>query len=137
VLGVLGLTAAVTVPLFIVLAIFGKLLITFMFGSKYPFAAESLTLLGGGMALYGFYLVLETAWVALGHPEIDALATGTAMVTTVAAGFLLIPRLGLTGAALASGAGVLAMLAVIGTFTVREWYGGRAVPEGEHHARAG
>lgn len=115
--GVLGLTAAVTLPVVVVFATFGTQLVGVVFGSKYPLAAQPLALLAIGMALYGFYLILESTWIALGRPWIDALATGIGMAVTVGLGLLLVPRTGLGGAAAAFTLGALAQLVVITGFT--------------------
>jgi O-antigen/teichoic acid export membrane protein len=70
------------------------------------------------MAFYGLYLLLSGSWRALGRPAIDAWATGAGTIVTVALALLLVPRLGLVGAASAFTIGALTQLAVIGGYTV-------------------
>jgi O-antigen/teichoic acid export membrane protein len=115
--GALTLTAAATLPVLAVVAAWGVPLTHAIFGEKYPHAAEPLSWLGLGMALYGFYLILESAWVGLGRPLIDAIATGAAMLGTIVTGLLLIRPLGLSGAAIAFTTGSAMELAVIGFYT--------------------
>ncbi len=74
------------------------------------------------MAFYGFYQLLESAWIALGRPHIDLVATGVGMLGTVALGFMLVPRAGLTGAAIGFAAGSALKLGAIGGFSIlRLW----------------
>jgi O-antigen/teichoic acid export membrane protein len=120
-LRVLALTASISVPVLAALALFGAPITMLVFGDKYPQAAVPLTALGVGIVLWGFYLVLESWWVGLGRPKIDAVATAAGMIGTVGIGLLLVPAHGLNGAALAFAAGSAAQLLVIAGFTVR-WF---------------
>jgi O-antigen/teichoic acid export membrane protein len=117
-LAALGLTSLATIPLVSGAALFGSRLVLIMFGSKYPQAAAPLAILAIGMGLYGFYTVMGSIWVGLGRPTVDPVATGLAMVCTVTAGLMLIPRIGLTGAALAFTVGAAVRLTVIVALTV-------------------
>lgn len=128
-LKVLGLLASGTAGMVAALAFFGRPLMAIVFGSKYPEAADPLTALAVGMGLYGLYLVLESAWIALGRPLVDTLATAAGMVVTLVTGVVFVPALGVRGAALAFAAGAAAKLVVIGSFTVTLYLpprGGRA-----------
>jgi O-antigen/teichoic acid export membrane protein len=89
-----------------------------VFGSKYPQADQPLAILAVGMGLYGFYTVMGSIWVGLGRPTVDPVATGLAMVCTLAVGLTMIPRIGLTGAALAFTIGAAMRLSVIVAFTL-------------------
>ena len=116
---VVGLTAAILVPLGATMAVLGTPLITLVFGSRYALAATVVPLLILGMVCYGLYLVLATSWAwGLGRPQIDPAATAVAMVVTVTLGLMLVPGAGLLGAAFAYTAGAVSQLAVIGGFTV-------------------
>jgi O-antigen/teichoic acid export membrane protein len=117
-LAALGLTSLATIPLVAGAVLLGPRLIVIVFGSKYPDASVPLAILAVGMGLYGFYSVMGSIWVGLGRPGIDPVATGTAMVCTLAVGLALIPRLGLEGAALAFTLGAAARLTVIAAFTL-------------------
>lgn len=120
-LRVLALTAAISLPVFAALALLGRPIMLLLFGSKYPQAAVPLPALAAGMVLYGFYLILESWWVGLGRPKIDAAATAAGMIGTVGIGLLLVPAHGLNGAALAFAAGAAAQLIVIVGFTVHRF----------------
>lgn len=114
----MGFTAVVTLPLVAGAAWLGPPLVMMLFGSKYPDAATPLAMLAIGMGLYGFYSVLVSIWIGLGRPVIDPVATGLGMVCTVASGLVLIPQMGLAGAALAFTMGAAVRLAVIVGFTL-------------------
>jgi len=118
ILAALALTGVVTIPLVAGAIVFGPRLIFIVFGTKYPQAATPLALLAIGMGLYGFYTVMGSIWVGLGRPIIDPVATGVAMVCTLGVGLVMIPRVGLEGAALAFTIGAGARLIMIGGFTV-------------------
>jgi|GEM_PF-1276295 len=115
--GALRLTGLVTIPVTIGVILLGAPMLSLLFGGKYPLAAQPLSILAFGMACYGLYLVFESAWVSLGRPTIDAMATGTGMTMTIVTGLLAVPHMGLRGAALAFAAGALAQLLVIAGFT--------------------
>ena len=127
VLFALTLMAVATAPIAAVLVWFGEPIILFLFGTRFPLAAQPLTLLVIGMSLYGFYVVLENFWVGLGQPRIVATASGVAMLLTVGVGVILVPQLGDIGAAIAFATGAAAQLALIGSFTVRMLYSGATV----------
>jgi O-antigen/teichoic acid export membrane protein len=129
-LRVLALTAAVSVPALAVLALLGPQITMLVFGDKYPQAVVPLPALAVGIVLWGFYLVLESWWVGLGRPKIDAVATAAGMIGTVGIGLVLVPAYGLNGAALAFAAGSAAQLLVITGFTVRWFRPWDRVPSG-------
>jgi len=60
----------------------------------------------------------------LSRPAIDSISSGTAMVVTLVTGLVLIPHVGLIGAAWAYGAGATAQLFVLVSFTVSRIYVG-------------
>jgi O-antigen/teichoic acid export membrane protein len=122
---VVGLTAAVTVPIGAVMAVFGMPIISAVFGSRYAIAGTILPVLALAQVLYGLYLVLAGSWAwGLGRPQIDPIATGAAMIATLASGLLLVPVAGLMGAALAYAAGAATQFLVIAGFTVWTIYTG-------------
>ena len=114
----LGLTACITIPAVIVLALGGGILVVLIYGKGYLPAAGPLAMLGLGMALHGFYLILQSTWVGIGHTRIVPIAMGAAMVVTIVAGLALIPTHGAVGAAIAFAAGAAVQLAVIGVPTL-------------------
>jgi O-antigen/teichoic acid export membrane protein len=118
VLGALRIVAVLTIPLVALLVLFRRPLVSILFASGYADAAAPLAILSVGMGLYALYTVLEWAWIARGHPTVDAVATGSGMLTTVAAGVILVPRAGLGGAALAFAAGAAVQFLVISGVSV-------------------
>lgn len=114
----LGLAVVVVVPSLLILITLGGPIVRLIFGSKYPYAVEPLPLLALGMGAYGFYIILESVWIGLGRPAIDAVATGAGMLATVGTGLLLVPRNGLGGAAAAFAIGAGVQLVCIGLFTI-------------------
>ena len=112
------LVAALTVPALVVLVALGEPIVALVFGARYPRAVDALPWLAAGMCAYAFYVVLESVWIGLGRPMIDAVATGCGMVTTIAIGLVLISGTGLAGAGASFAIGALTQLAVIGTFTL-------------------
>jgi O-antigen/teichoic acid export membrane protein len=114
----LGLTGLVTVPLVAASVLLGPWLIPHVFGTKYPDAGGPVAILSVGMGIYAFYTVLGSIWVGLGRPLVDSIATGLAMTVTVGTGLVLIPHIGLDGAAVAFTSGAAMRLLVMGTFTL-------------------
>jgi len=125
------LAAALAVPALVVLVALGKPIVALVFGARYPHAVEALPWLAAGMCAYAFYVVLESVWVGLGRPLIDAVATACGMVMTIAIGLVLISGTGLPGAGAAFALGALTQLAVIGAFTLivymRSTHAGRPI----------
>jgi O-antigen/teichoic acid export membrane protein len=114
----LTFTALLTAPAVTILIALRDPLIGLLFGSHYAAASQPTGILAIGMALYGFYLVLEALWIGRGRPGIDAMAAGLGMAASLLSGLVLVPRIGLVGAAVAFGLGSLVQLAVLGTVTV-------------------
>jgi O-antigen/teichoic acid export membrane protein len=114
----LALTGVLTLLAVAVLVILRAPVIAILFGSRYPRAAAPFAILALGTGLYGIYQVLEHAWIGRGYPLIDTVATGAGMVATFLLGIVLVPRLGLDGAALAFGIGAALQLLIIGGISV-------------------
>ena len=117
-LRVMALGTAVTLPLLIVFLVLGRQLTALIFGNRYPHVSDPLALIAVGMAIYGLYLLLSGAWRGMGRLAIDAWATGAGTVMTVGLGLVLVPRIGLIGAAGAFSAGSVTQLLTIGAYTL-------------------
>jgi O-antigen/teichoic acid export membrane protein/glycosyltransferase involved in cell wall biosynthesis len=126
----LALTAAVTVPLAIGAAAVAGPLTATVFGGRYADASIPLVVLLAGMVLLGLKTVLGSMWLGLGHPVVEAAASGAGMVVTLAMGVWLIPGTGAAGAAAAFSAGALVQLLVDGSVTV--WAFGARSPRVSH-----
>ena len=88
-LHMLGLAAVAVLPLAAFMVILQQPISHLFYGAKYPSMLDGFNALAVGVSLYGFYLVLASAWGALGRPMVGAAATACGTVVTVAAGFLL------------------------------------------------
>ena len=125
---VLALACSVTIPVTAALLLLARPLIAVVYGSKYPGAIGPLGILVLGFALHAVYRVLESFWIGLGRPRISAAASAVAMICTVTIALVLVPRMGMVGAAIAFAAGSASQLAVMATYTawtIRPW---RALP---------
>ena len=125
IINVSALSLALILPIAGGLALFGRPLIGLIFGSQYELAADVFLVMVCGQAIFAYCGVLQAIWGwGLSRPAIDSISSGTAMVVTLATGLVLIPHLGLIGAAWAYGAGATAQLAVLVSFTVSRIYVG-------------
>jgi len=125
IVNVLLLAAAIILPLCAGLALAGQPLIGMVFGSRYLVASEIFLILVLGQAFFAFTGVLQAIWIwGLSRPGIDPVSTGAGMVVTVGLGLVLIPSLGLIGAAWAYAAGAIAQLLVLAIFTSWAIYAG-------------
>ncbi len=93
---------SLTLPLFLVLALFPEAILQLFFGQGYVEAATPLRILSIGFIFSNFLGPNGGTLIALGHPRFimwTTLATGTMNIVLNA---ILIPPLGMTGAAIAS-----------------------------------
>ncbi len=120
------LTAIVTAPIALAVGAFSGPVVNLLFGQRYPDAAIPTTVLVTSMLIYGFKSVFGATWLGLGHPIVETISSGSAMVTTVTAGLLLTPSVGLGGAAVAFLLGTVVQLGVIVAVTL--WALGGTTP---------
>ncbi len=113
-----GLTAGVTLPLALGAGLFGRAAVSWIFGARYQAAAEVLPWLALGMAVWGAYQVASRLWIGYGKPTIDLGSTFAGMLVTLVVGVIAVPRLELTGAALAFLLGSLARLLVVAGYSL-------------------
>lgn len=92
------LTAAVIVGL----ALIGGVAITIAFGSSYNGAIAPMYILLPGMLFLGMGSVVTGNLRGIARPGVSSIIAGATMAFTIALDFLLIPRFGINGAALAS-----------------------------------
>lgn len=86
----------------IVLAIFGKLVIRIILSDAFLAAYVPLLALLPGVVLLGAGKVLTNDMAGRGYPHYNSIVAGIALVITVVLDLLLIPKMGIVGAALAS-----------------------------------
>ena len=86
----------------LLLAIIAGWLIPTMFGEQYTGAVLPFLILLPGVAFQSTYQILTKFWVAINLQRVNIITQAIAMPLNIALNFLLIPKLGITGAALAS-----------------------------------
>ena len=84
------------------LALFGKLAIRIVFSNAFLDAYIPLLILLPGVVLLGAGKVLTNDIAGRGYPHYNSITSGVSLVVTVALDLLLIPAMGIVGAALAS-----------------------------------
>lgn len=99
---VFWLILAITIAGAVVLALFGKLVIRIVFSSAFLDAYVPLLILLPGATLLGAGKVLTNDIAGRGYPHYNSITAGVSLVATVALDLLLIPDMGIVGAALAS-----------------------------------
>lgn len=97
----------------IVLAAAAPLLLPVLFGEVFAASALPLRLLLPGIVFIGCYKLLAQFVVQGGQQRFNLLATALGAALTIAFDFLLIPRYGIAGAAIASSLAYLAVLLVV------------------------
>jgi O-antigen/teichoic acid export membrane protein len=85
-----------------VLALLGPLLISIVFGPAFSASYAPLLALLPGIVLLGGGKVLTSELAGRGYAHYNSINAGMALVLTVVLDLALIPRLGVTGAAIAS-----------------------------------
>ncbi|MCU0493283.1 MAG: oligosaccharide flippase family protein [Chloroflexaceae bacterium] len=101
---VFWLTSGVTAAGAAGLALLGQPLIVLLFSATFAEAYPALLLLLPGVVLLGGAKVLINDVVGRGFPHYNSITSGLGLVVTIALDLLLIPQLGINGAALASSA---------------------------------
>lgn len=99
---VFRLTLALTAVGAVGLAIVGKPFITIVYSSAFASAYGPMLALLPGVVLLGGGKVLTNEIAGRGYPQYNSIASGASLVLTVVFDLLLIPRLGVLGAAVAS-----------------------------------
>ena len=100
-------------------AVIGPWLIKVFYGKDYTNASTCLRILLLEVTVSGLVSVLSQAFMALGRPGINTILQGIGLSTSVPLMLLLIPRVGLTGAALSLLASTCVRLALVcGSFVV-------------------
>jgi len=95
-----------TLPLFLILFLFSRIVIAFLFGNNYIFAADVLRILSLGFIISNFLGPNGTTLVVMGKTYFMMWATLAAAIINIALNAILIPLFGIVGAAIASVIGV-------------------------------
>ncbi len=93
----------VVLPLFMLILIFPKEIITLLYGSKYVEGYLALVILSCGIAMNDFAGTAGNILVGGGHTKLNLMCEIIAAVTNIVLAVILIPRYGITGAAAATG----------------------------------
>lgn len=114
-----GRTAALSRNVFViqlalagVLALVAKPLLQLLYGTAFEPAVSALWLLLPGVAVFGVGSVLAAHLAGLGRPNLNLWVAAASLVVTVGLDLLLIPSLGMNGAAIASSASYLTTAAL-------------------------
>jgi O-antigen/teichoic acid export membrane protein len=94
--------ASVVLPAAMALMLGGPWLLTFFYGSAYAGATQPLRLLVPATCSMSLYFLLSRNFTSRNRQEVNLLAAGVALGGNVALNAVLIPRLGVTGAAASS-----------------------------------
>jgi O-antigen/teichoic acid export membrane protein len=116
---VLRYLIALIVPGAALAAATSKSLLNLFFSSAYIPAAPALTILMIGLGALAFYLLLANIIAGAGRALIGLGFTGIILLTSTALGIVLVPSLGLVGAALQTTLASLLGLAMISAYTFR------------------
>jgi O-antigen/teichoic acid export membrane protein len=87
-------------------AAFAEPLVSLFYGHAYEGAAPELRLVAAALAVLGVHTLLQYWCLGAGFPGLPAISLACGASITVAIGFLVVPRLGGTGAAIAIAAGM-------------------------------
>lgn len=109
----------IMIVLALVLALLGKVVITYFFGTAFEAAITPLYIMLPGVACIGASTVLGNDMSARGRLEIHSYISGIGLAADIILNIFLIPRLGLIGAALGSSLSyILITIAVVIAFRV-------------------
>lgn len=89
-------------PLCIAIAIFAKPSLSLLFGSKYIYGAEALSILVFGMTFYTLFMVSSSIVQGIGYPRLPMYIMIIGTVINVALNFIMVPIYGIIGAAIAT-----------------------------------
>lgn len=128
--GIFGITTAVTALGAGALALSGKFAIRLLFSRAFASAYTPMLALLPGVVCLGAGKVLLAYISGRGYPIYQSIAIGVSLVVTVALDFVLIPRYGILGAAIASSVSYTTILlfAAYFYFQVRDRVSGSAEP---------
>lgn len=98
-----------TLPLFLILFLFPEVTLSFFFGASYAPAANALRILSLGFIINNLLSVAGSSLVAIGQSQFIMWSTLAAAALNIALNIILIPPLGIEGAAIASACSIICM----------------------------
>jgi O-antigen/teichoic acid export membrane protein len=106
------------VPAAVLLAIAGRPLVTFIYGSSYATAGTLFVLLLPGMLAIALHLIIDSFFTGSGYPPVSYLSAAGALVCKVSLNLVAVPRFGVVGAVTVTSLVYLALLSVkVAAFT--------------------
>ena len=113
---IFAMTLAISALAGCMMALAGRWLLDLVFGPAFVAAYRPLLLLLPGVILLGGGKVLTNEIAGRGYPQYNSIASAAGLIITIALDVLLIPRMGIDGAALASTAAYSATFVMAGLF---------------------
>jgi len=108
------------VPVAVLLALVGQRVVPLIYGPAYTVAGTLFVLLLPGMLAISVHLVIDAFFAGSGFPPISIWSAAGALILKIGLNLLLIPRMGLSGAAVATSVVYVSLLTVkIVAFTMR------------------
>ncbi len=92
----------VTLLLMVILLILPSSVFIFIFGAEFSHVRLVLMTLAAGIVMFSLSVAISPYFSGTGRPQINTVASGIGLVLTLVFGFILVPRLGMTGAGLTS-----------------------------------
>ncbi|MDH5695327.1 MAG: flippase [Dehalococcoidia bacterium] len=99
--------ASLTLPIFLVLCLFPEAVLNLLFGSAYITAAPALRILSLAFIIHNLFGPRGATLIALGYPRFVMWSVLAAAIINVALNIVLIPPLGIVGAAIASAVSII------------------------------
>ncbi len=113
-------TLMITVPAAIALALVGPWIIVLWYGAPYAPAGEPLPWAAAGVAMMSIFVIITRDFTARSKQRVNTAAGLVALATNVALSLVLIPRLGIVGAAMATALAYIGACAILIGFFLAE-----------------
>ncbi|HEX3014087.1 MAG TPA: polysaccharide biosynthesis C-terminal domain-containing protein, partial [Methanobacterium sp.] len=95
------------------IAIFAQPILSLLFGSDYIFGASTLSILVVGMTFYTLFMVSSSIIQGMGYPRLPMIILIVGTVLNIILNFLMVPRYGIIGAAVATTIVAFSIMTVI------------------------
>ncbi len=95
-------TTVTTLPISAIIMVYAEPIMTIFFGAEYAPGAEALWILVTGMFFFSVYLITSSMCQGLGKPQFPMYTLIIGSIINILASFILIPRYGIAGAAIAT-----------------------------------
>ena len=109
----------IILPALLLLIIFSSVILELFYGSNYVIGSMALKILAIGIMFHTFQGINGGIFSGIGKPEINTKIIGISAVLNIFFNFLLIPKFGFTGAAIATAISYLSMM-LLGLYILKE-----------------